>query len=96
MDKRELDWSSQQWLREGKLVVYLTGQEDPAWADDFYEARLYVLRRRRARGRPPVEIVMDGSKITLSEIPNEEEQQLKDELQEIVEVTNEAVPDSSA
>jgi len=38
---------------------------------------------------------MDGSKITLSEMPIGEEQQLKDELQEIVEVTNEAIPDAS-
>ena len=95
MDKRELDWTTEQRPRSEKLVVYLTGQEDPGWADDFYEARLYVLRRRRARGRPPVEIVMDGSKITLSEMPIGEEQQLKDELQEIVEVTNEAIPDAS-
>ena len=88
MPARDLDWDQASQGRE--LTVPLSWQMDGAWTAAFVEARKHVLARRRADGRERVEITMDNNLVTISEMPEGEDEEVKRDLQEIVDLANEA------
>ena len=85
---RSLSWADKHSRKPSEMTVPLTGQPEDGWVPGFDAARRNIYLRRKARGEHHIRIELHSNQVLVTEITKDEDDAIRRDLDEIVQVAN--------